>query len=83
MGKLTRAEEAYAAARNLIVCDETLPIVRAAFTAEDVLSVRSDIGEVSDAEDFLHENRKYIEEAMCAAGFEAIEALWFTKETLL
>jgi len=65
--------------------DKTLPIVRVDFVAGDVLSVIEsadfDIGDVSDAEDFLHENRKYIEEAMCAAGFEAIEALWFMKET--
>ena len=40
--------------------DKTLPIVRVDFVAGDVLSVRSDIGDVSDAEDFLHENRKYI-----------------------
>ena len=60
--------------------DGMLPIVRVDFVAEDVLSVRSDIGEVSIAENFLHENRKYIEQAMCAAGFEAIETLWFTKE---
>ena len=55
------------------------PIVRVDFVADDVVAVRSDIEDVSTAEDFLHENRKYIEEAMCAAGFEAIETLWFTK----
>jgi len=60
--------------------DGMLPIVRVDFVAGDVLSVRSDIGDVSAAENFLHENRKYIEEAMCKAGFEAIETLWFTKE---
>ena len=60
--------------------DKTLPIVRVDFVAGDVLSVRDDIGDISDAEDFLHENRKHIEEVMCAAGFVAIEALWFTKE---
>ena len=49
--------------------------VSCSFTVDDVLDAREEFS-IEQAELFLEQNRKYIIDAMCGAGFEAIYALW-------
>jgi len=45
------------------------------FNEQDILDTHDGFT-AEDAKRFMIQNRKYIEEAMCRAGFEAIEVLW-------
>ena len=49
------------------------------FTVDDVLDAREEFS-VEQAELFLEQNRKHIVDAMCAAGFEAIDSLWLEEK---
>tara|TARA_R110000782_G_scaffold249336_1_gene336422 strand:- start:349 stop:552 length:204 start_codon:yes stop_codon:yes gene_type:complete len=49
------------------------------FTVDDVLDAREEFS-AEQAELFLEQNRKYIIDAMCAAGFEAIDSLWLEEK---
>jgi uncharacterized protein (UPF0305 family) len=49
--------------------------VSCSFTVTDVLDAREEFS-TEQAELFIEQNGKYIVEAMCRAGFEAIEDLW-------
>jgi len=49
------------------------------FTVDDVLDAREEFS-AEQAELFLEQNRKHIVDAMCAAGFEAINSLWLEEK---